>query len=181
MKHLLFKCTAILGLLACSVWLQAQPISTNNFTIFPAAQATFNPNGKFAALGESGGVVGPTANGCNLYGFRAQVPSFIQTIPPSIPPISVSLGVETTNQSSFPFFFPSSVPTLTVSAGGLLIKEQNGSSAPGCGTLLGSFNEVTSSNNVFTILGSATATGGSWNPSDRTLKRNVETLENPRT
>ena len=41
----------------------------NNILLRPSN--TFNPNGKFIGIGESGGIVGPI-NGCDIYGFRAQ-------------------------------------------------------------------------------------------------------------
>jgi hypothetical protein len=48
----------------------------------------------------------------------------------------------------------------------------------GCGNLLGNFKQSSTSNNVLTIYGSATASGGTWTTSDRTLKQNIQPIEN---
>ena len=146
----------------------AQIIRQADFAaIFPTASPIFNPNGKFIAGGESGGVVGPTANGCDLYGFRAQVSSTQ----------AVSLGMQGANTA-----FVSS-PTLSFeSFGPFLIQQQNASgggngSNTGCGKILAQYFDQPSGF-VYTVFGSALASGGIWQPSDLNLKRNVKPVEN---
>ncbi len=147
----------------------AQITSSDNLAIYPSAQASFNPNGQFTAIGESGGAPGPTANGCDLYGFRAQVDAAN----------AVSLGIQSTLLLGF---IPADIPTLSFGdARPLWIVEQgavgsNGGQVNGCGKLLAFFRDF--GTNVFTIYGSATATGGSWTTSDLKLKRNVEPISN---
>ena len=170
MKALLLKLSGTALLLMLGTAMMAQVSSSNSFGIFPASQLFFNPQGQFTAIGESGGVPGPTVSGCDLYGFRAQ----------KDPTTAVSLGVRTIQFNFGTSVFTFETPTLVTSEDGLLIYEQNSSASNGfCGNLLASFNDVTNSDNVFTIFGSATASGGTWDASDRTLKRNIETINNP--
>ena len=169
MKALLLKLSGTALLLMLGTAMMAQVSSSNSFGIFPASQLFFNPQGQFTAIGESGGVPGPTVTGCDLYGFRAQFN----------PNLAVNVGINTRIFSFGTFTFRSPVPAIVSSDIGLYISEQNANSTTNCGSLLAIFNEVTSSNNVFTIFGAATASGGSWTTSDRTLKRNIQTIQNP--
>ncbi|MEL6134288.1 MAG: hypothetical protein AAFR59_13070, partial [Bacteroidota bacterium] len=104
MRLLLTFCLTIALTLMFSISAQAQTSPSNSFGIFPPG-GPFNPNAKFTAIGESGGVPGPTANGCDLYGFRAQF----------APDLAVNLGVQRASISIFPtsppFIF--NVPTLS--------------------------------------------------------------------
>ncbi len=160
---------AFLTLTFFSTSLFAQITSSDNLGIYPAAQASFNPSGQFTSLGESGGAPGPTANGCDLYGFRAQTNTTT----------AVNLGIQNALLLNI---IPVQVPTLSFGdTKPLWIVEQNATgsgngSVNGCGKLLGYFRDLNS--NVFTILGSATATGGTWQTSDLKLKRNVEPIGN---
>ena len=167
MKHQI-KITflTLLSVLLLSGMMNAQTLPLNSFGIFPPG-GVFNPNGKFTAIGESGGVPGPTANGCDLYGFRAQL----------APNQAVNLGIQLLNPT-----LPS--PTLSFESNlPLLILQQNavgtGNGAPtGCGKVLGFYFDNTTvpgvNNIVYTIFGSGLASGGVWVNSDRKLKRNIE-------
>ncbi|MEO0471256.1 MAG: tail fiber domain-containing protein [Bacteroidota bacterium] len=159
----------------------AQFISTNNFGIFPPGgiNPTANFNVKFTSLGESGGVAGPTPNGCDLYGFRAQFDALN----------SVNLGMQVSPLSPFPPPpTPFTIPTLSFENGSnigvsdrLWIANQNssptGPASFGCGRLLAFYSENTGAGStVYTILGSGLASGGMWNPSDRGLKQNIKPI-----
>ncbi len=118
-----------------------QFLETNNFEILPAGwtHPTTNFDVKFTSLGESGGVPGPTPQGCDLYGFRAQINTTN----------SINLGMNAVGFGSL------TIPTLTFENGaqqGALDRfwttNQTGS---GCGTLL-SFYGQNSGNIVFTLL-----------------------------
>jgi len=144
-----------------------QFLETNNFGIFPAGgtNPTTNFDVKFTSLGESCGVPGPTPQGCDLYGFRAQINTTN----------SINLGMNAVGFGSL------TIPTLTFENGaqqGALDRfwttNQTGS---GCGTLL-SFYGQNSGNIVFTLLGSGLASGGTWQPSDRNLKDNIKPIGN---
>ncbi len=149
----------------------AQITSSDALGIYPLAQASFDPLGRFTAIGESGGVPGQTVDGCDLYGFRAQT---------SINR-SVNLGMR---------FIPlgpvggsgTNIPTLQFESNTpfwIIEKNALGNETFGCGTLLATFKKTTTGaggNNVFTIIGSGTASGGIWQPSDRTLKRDITAI-----
>ncbi len=142
--------------------------SLNSAAIFPFG-TRFNPRGKFAALGESGSVVGPTSTGCDLYGFRAQL-SLTQ---------AVNIGMQSNVFSRTP------LPTISTNTDlALAFIEQNSLrpispiTSTGCGSLLGFFKQDPNSTNVFTLNGSITATAGVFGTSDRTLKRNIEPIGN---
>ncbi|MFK7797091.1 MAG: tail fiber domain-containing protein [Aureispira sp.] len=142
-----------------------QPL--NNTAIHPFGTA-FNPFGKLAAIGESGGVPGPTpSTGCDLYGFRAQ---FDQNT-------AISIGLRNTPTLKFGI-----LPLITTARNrGLGIAETNSLTptfSAGCGNLLAYFKQSTFTNNVLTVYGSATASGGSWTTSDRSLKRNIQPIDN---
>lgn len=151
----------------------AQLISTNNLGIFPPT-GPFNPTGKFVALGESGGVPGPAPSGCDLYGFRSQFTDVL----------NVNLGME-------PLSATFAVPTLAFECPRpFLIKQQNSSGSgtgssfdSACGkTLAWYFDSVTgggATNVVYQVFGSAFASGGTWAPSDKNLKRNIQLVQNP--
>lgn len=161
---------ASLVFLFFSTSMMAQISLSNNLGIYPGPGA-FNPSGQFTSIGESGGVPGPTANGCDLYGFRAQFNAAT----------GVSLGIQRARLFNI---INIQVPTLSFGdARPLWIVEQGATGAGtgtvnGCGKLLGYFRDFGASNNVFTILGSATASGGTWQTSDQKLKRNIEPINN---
>ncbi|MEM1318807.1 MAG: tail fiber domain-containing protein [Bacteroidota bacterium] len=165
-KTLLF---AVLGIVMFSFTANAQLTPSNSLGIFPPRGA-FNPARKFIAIGESGGVPGPTANGCDLYGFRAQ---FSTTQ-------AVNLGIQFNNGRRTPTLsFESQVP--------MLIQQQNafglgGGPVTGCGKTLASYFDSQAaggaSNVVYFVFGSAFASGGVWAPSDKNLKRNIQPLSN---
>ena len=158
--------TAIFIAFVGSVYAQILTQPLDNYAIHPFG-TTFNPFGKFAAIGESGGVPGPTSTGCDLYGFRAQ---FDQNT-------AISIGLRNTPQLKFGI-----LPLITTTRDrGLGIAETNQLTptySAGCGNLLAYFKQSTFTNNVLTIYGSATASGGSWTTSDRNLKRNIKPIDN---
>ncbi|MGH1335423.1 MAG: tail fiber domain-containing protein [Aureispira sp.] len=132
--------------------------------------STFSPFQKFAAIGESGGTPGPTVTGCDIYGYRAQLAL----------DNAVNIGIQ-----SYTFGAnntPASAAVISTSSNkALYIVEENTLPTTfnfGCGNLLGVFKQSSTNNNVFNVIGSATATGGTWTTSDRTLKRNIEPIEN---
>ena len=152
----------------------AQLIQSNNLGIYPPG-GLFNPLGKLTSLGESGGVQGPTANGCDLYGFRSQVDSAN----------AVSLGLQ-----EFAGLF---VPTLSFeSTAGLPLSIQiqnppvnNGTGGlTGCGQVLALYNAINlfgpppTNNFVYNIFGSGFASGGMWIASDKELKRKIKPIKN---
>ncbi len=169
MKHQLKTLfAAILSLFICSSIVNAQ-ISTSALdsrVIHPFGTA-FNFGGKFTGVGESGGVPGATADGCDLYGFRAQIN----------PELAVNLGLQRLSPSSstyaptlswdanFPFWFVDKSPS-------------GNSNGPiyGCGKVLGYFFDSPTSDVVFRIYGSGVAQGGMWMPSDARLKRDIENI-----
>ncbi|MEL6132757.1 MAG: tail fiber domain-containing protein [Bacteroidota bacterium] len=143
---------------------QAQVTPSNSLGIFPPG-GLFNPIGQFTAIGESGGVPGPTSSGCDLYGFRAQIN----------PDLAVSLGVQRVTPKNT--FFPA----LVFEGSNLLISGRSPSGIPsvesptlGCGPLLAFYS--TTSTTSYTIYGSANAIGGMWMASDRKLKRNIKPI-----
>ncbi|MEM1318804.1 MAG: tail fiber domain-containing protein [Bacteroidota bacterium] len=160
----------VLSLVALSFTAQAQVSPSNSFGIFPPT-GPFNPNGKFTAIGESGGVPGPTANGCDLYGFRAQTDSST----------AVNLGMQD--------FFGRQIPTLSFEGAGtpLIIQAQNATGngngfITGCGKILGWYFDSSTiggqTNVVYQVFGSAFASGGIWVPSDKNLKRDIQPVSN---
>lgn len=139
---------------------------TDNFGIFPVGgiNPNTNFNVKFTSLGESGGTPGPTANGCDLYGFRSQIDAVN----------SVNLGMNSVRLGNL--FIPNLVFENGSNAGALdrfWISNQDGSGS--CGSLLAYYGQG-GGNTVFTILGSGVASGGTWQPSDRKLKEDVQPI-----
>jgi len=131
----------------------------------------FNPLGKFTAIGNSGGVIGPNVFGCDLYGFRAQ--NNFQ---------AVNLGIETVGTLSF--------PALTFAGTGPLVIEQQFASGTGggplapCGKVLALYFDSTPlpgnplvNDIVYQVFGNATA-NGLLLTSDRKLKTNIKSLNN---
>jgi len=171
MRFLLTLCTTLALTLTFSISAQAQVTPSNSLGIFPPGGA-FNPNGQFTAIGESGGVPVPTANGCDLYGFRAQFASNV----------AVNLGLQQASISIFPSSppFVFTVPTLAFESDALWISGRRAAPAStvgpdfGCGSLL-AFYSVASTTS-YTIYGSANAVGGMWMASDRKLKRNIKPI-----
>lgn len=164
--------TLILTLLVASVGglqAQIQTSALNSDAIHPFG-TTFNPLGQFAAMGESGGSPGPTSTGCDLYGFRAQLG------------VDEAINIGMQSYTFGPNNTPATAPAITTSTNkALFISEEN--SLPttfnfGCGNLLAVFKQGSTNNNVLTIFGSATASGGNWTTSDRKLKRDIQPIEN---
>ncbi len=173
MKHqtkLLFLSFFAFCLFLTDSMAQISTTALDSRVIHPFGTA-FNPFGRFTGLGESGGVPGPTATGCDLYGFRSQIDTLN----------AVSLGMEA--------FGTSAVPVLSfASPTGLFIEEQFSNplgtgTGPtfGCGKLLALFKEFTgpadSANFVQILFGSGLAVGGTWQPSDAQLKRDIQPIE----
>ena len=148
---------------------QAQVIS-NSFTVSPPP-GPFNPFGKFVALGESGGAPGPTANGCDLYGFRAQAD----------PVTAVNLGMQDPFGGGFQF-----LPTLSFEAPRPFTIQQQNAGGPGpgfptgCGKVLAWYFDGLGGGPavVYSVFGDAFASGGTWIPSDVNLKRNIKPVKN---
>jgi len=147
---------------------QAQLTGSNNLGIFPPGGA-FNPNGKFTSIGESGGVVGPTSSGCDVYGFRAQTNANL----------AVNLGIQ--NLAFGTITFP--LPAVVFEGSSFVISGTPAGTPPstaggnfGCGPLL-AFYSATSTTS-YTIYGSGNAIGGMWVASDRKLKRNIKPIRN---
>ncbi|MEO1625609.1 MAG: tail fiber domain-containing protein, partial [Bacteroidota bacterium] len=163
-----------LSFLCCiffSVTADAQLYGGDNFGLFPPT-GPLNPNGKFVAIGESGGAAGPTVTGCDLYGFRAQTDTSN----------AINVGMTASGLLDFP----------SISFRGLpLIITQDGPTAStpgfgfGCGKVLAAFFDTfpapigsLAPRPVFQIFGSGIATGGLWVASDRKLKDKIATVEN---
>jgi len=166
MKRLFTLCLTLATVFMLGTALQAQVTPSNSLGIFPPG-GPFNPNAKFTAIGESGGVPGPTASGCDLYGFRAQ----------TNPNLAINLGIQAINFGTFPI----NIPTLTFENFTFWITGKSTSTTPttagpdfGCGPLL-AFYSATSTTS-YTIYGSANAVGGMWMASDRKLKRNIKPI-----
>ncbi|MEL6131929.1 MAG: tail fiber domain-containing protein [Bacteroidota bacterium] len=167
MKFLLTSCLTLALVLMMGGAAQAQLTSSNNLGIFPAGTAAVNPNGKFTAIGESGGIVGPTSSGCDLYGFRAQTNSNL----------AVNLGIQQLLFGTFTF----PLPALVFEGSSFVISGTSAGAPPttaggnfGCGPLL-AFYSATSTTS-YTIYGSGNAIGGMWVASDRKLKRNIKPI-----
>ncbi len=156
-KTLLCIClTLLLGATTTFAQIQLEPL--DNFGIFPFG-TTFDPAGKFASMGESGG-------SCKLYGFRAQKNSGE----------AVNLGIQTVNSS---FGFSYDTPSLVFNSFFWLVSEDSPiDDGNGCGDLLGYFGNSVLTNTVFTLYGSAIANGGTWQPSDARLKKDVNEIGN---
>lgn len=156
---------------------QIQTSALNSKAIHPFG-TIFDPMAKFAAMGESGGTPGPTVTGCDIYGFRSQID----------PDIAVNIGIQRVVfrpviQPAPPVALPRLLPTISTSTDlGLGIVEQNTLRPVGpaleCGNLLAYFKQASRSNNVLTLFGSAEAIGGVFTPSDVTLKRDIQPIEN---
>ncbi len=165
--------TLVLSLLAICFFAtttsaQISTSALNSSVIHPFGTA-FSPFGKFTGVGESGGVPGPTANGCDLYGFRAQLE----------PSLAVSLGMGNTPIDDLPLS-----PILSFESADFpfFIQQQNafGNGTGdnfGCGKVLATYYDDPNSNFVYQIFGSALANGGIWQVSDERLKRDVEPIE----
>ena len=158
---------SLLGLLIMASYADAQ-IFPSDFRGISPPGAPFDPNGKFTSIGESGGVPGPTANGCDLYGFRAQVDR----------DFAVNLGIQEENGRI--------IPTLTFEGKfPFVIQQQNAfgnnpGALTGCGKALAWYQDGVpqGANFVYAVFGSAIATGGNWVPSDAQLKKNVRSVNN---
>ncbi|MEO1382796.1 MAG: tail fiber domain-containing protein [Bacteroidota bacterium] len=166
MKFLLTSCLTFALILMMGGAAQAQLTGSNNLGIFPPGGA-FNPNGKFTSIGESGGVVGPTSSGCDLYGFRAQTNANL----------AVNLGIQ--NLAFGTITFP--LPAVVFEGSSFVISGTPAGTPPstaggnfGCGPLL-AFYSATSTTS-YTIYGSGNAIGGMWVASDRKLKRNIKPI-----
>ncbi len=161
----------------------ALDVRGNNITLSPLS-GSFNPNNKFAAMGQSGG-------DCNAYGFRTQVPSsafgrsslsmVIRSIPVTV--VSGGLGFFTTREipsiiyqggqaqkvreDEFSVNTPPDLPKLEFRA-------DQGTAT--CGDLIMSLSGATSFYKM-TVFGNALATGGSWVSSDERFKTDIRTIE----
>ncbi len=143
----------------------------NNVLIRPSN--SFNPNGKFIGLGESGGVVGPI-NGCDIYGFRAQrdLRTFInvgirQNSPPG-GPVFIGDGIPTISWGSeVPVFGTFTLPRI------LNFAFDNSNS--NCGTTIANMAAPTSTYQ-FTVFGDALASGGIFMDSDARYKQNIQPI-----
>lgn len=153
--------------LFCLVWFasttHAQLIATDNLGNYPPT-GPFNLNGKFVSMGESGGIPGPI-NGCDFYGLRSQVDS------------TTAINVGMLNLGTV------SLPATSFSGFPMLIVQDNATGSgtgglTGCGKILAAYFDGLSggTNVVYQVLGSAVATGGTWIPSDLSLKRNVRSI-----
>ena len=149
-------------------------IPTDNLAIF-RPNTVFDPTQKFVALGESGGVQGPTPTGCDLYGFRAQL----------APELSVNLGMQEATVGGV----IGPIPTLSFESkkSPFIIQQvntsQDGTGEPtGCGKPLAWYYDGKpfnpGSDIVYTVFGSAFASGGNWIPSDASLKKNIKPIKN---
>lgn len=147
---------------------QIQTTPLDNYAIHPFGTA-FDFTAKFVAMGESGGTIGPTPTGCDLYGFRSQVR----------PDLAINMGI---HQYFLASGAPAALPIISTNTNrGLGIVEENNLPATfnfGCGNLLATFKQSSSNNTVFTIFGSGVASGGMFMSSDRTLKKNIQPIEN---
>ncbi|MEM1318808.1 MAG: tail fiber domain-containing protein [Bacteroidota bacterium] len=165
-QTLLFTVLSII-MLSFTSTAQTADTSLNSFVIFPFTSSTFDPLGKFTGIGESGGVVGPTANGCDQYGFRAQVTDFE----------AVNLGLQIIDGVATPTLsFESEAP--------MLIQQQNAGGSgngpvTGCGKTLAVYFDdqiIGGAKVIYQVFGSAVATGGNWIPSDLSLKENIQAI-----
>ncbi|MEL7195897.1 MAG: tail fiber domain-containing protein [Bacteroidota bacterium] len=161
--NIIFICLLFLGQMAF-----AQLTPSNNLGIFPPP-GPFTPKGKFTSIGESGGVVGPTSSGCDLYGFRAQLN----------PDVAINLGIQQFNFGSLAI----DVPVLAFEDFSFWITGKSpgtpaSTAGPdyGCGPLLAFYSPTNTTS--YTIYGSANAIGGMWMASDRKLKRNIKPIRN---
>ncbi len=172
MKNLLSRLMATAFLVAiCTMgYAQISTSALDSRLIHPFGTA-FNPMAKFTGIGESGGTPGATVDGCDLYGFRAQFDL----------ELAISMGIQS---YTVPGVGPVNLPIILVAENRPLgIVEKGAPGSPvgddfGCGTLLAVFKQSAGTNNVMTIFGSATAIGGSFSPSDRTLKRDIQPIAN---
>ncbi|MGD1848751.1 MAG: tail fiber domain-containing protein, partial [Salibacteraceae bacterium] len=152
------------------------PLDVVGSNVLVRPSNTFNPNGKFIGIGESGGVVGPI-NGCDIYGFRAQrsqtsfinigvarIPTFITPFPPpppnDIPIISWGSQIQTS-----PFTRPI--------VRNLEFRYDNSNTT--CGNLVARMSGV---GFRLTVFGSALASGGSFVNSDARFKQNIQPIGN---
>ncbi len=148
----------------------AQITSSDNLGIFPSTQLSFNPLGKFTAIGESGGVPGPTADDCDLYGFRAQTSLGN----------NVNMGIATRPGGSSgivrtPTILWGDNKRLEFLSKGTASGQSGGAILP-CGKRIAYFYDSPFNNAVFRIFGSGEAVGGIWQASDARLKRNVDAI-----
>jgi hypothetical protein len=170
MKITFLKTLLTIGVILSFSTLYAQVLTQplNSSAIHPFG-TTFSPFEKFVSMGESGSTPGPTVTGCDLYGFRSQLR----------PDMAINMGIHS-------YFIPTgdsvNMPIILTNTNRPLgFVEENSLPATfnfGCGNLLGNFKQSSTSNNVLTIYGSATASGGTWTTSDRTLKQNIQPIEN---
>jgi len=164
----LFTIVVIFSFSTLYAQIQTSPLNASSIHPFGT---TFSPFSKFASIGESGATPGPTITGCDIYGFRSQLAL----------DAAVNIGVQRYSFGPNPGD-TAIVPIISTSTNkGLFIVEEN--SLPvtfnfGCGNLIANFKQSATNNNVFNIYGSATASGGNWTTSDRTLKQNIKPIEN---
>lgn len=170
MKHQKFILLLIAIIFSSS--LIAQTSASNSLGIYPSTQTSFDPTGRFTGIGESGGSPGSTVDGCDLYGFRAQTQL----------DENVNLAMRRFQFSTISINLPNL--QYETEDGAFWISEKTANSQfsfGGCADVLATFKKSTSGsmgNNVFNVLGSATAVGGIWEPSDRSLKQDIESISN---
>lgn len=162
-------CATAMISFAGAAYAQIQTTPLNNYAINPFG-TNFSPIGKFASMGESGATIGPTPTGCDLYGFRAQ----------TNPNTAINIGLQ--SYTFGPANTPATAPAIVTNTNNALffIEENNLSTTFnfGCGNLLAVYKQSATNNNVATFFGAITANGGVTGPSDRTLKRNIQPIEN---
>ncbi|MGD1845518.1 MAG: tail fiber domain-containing protein [Salibacteraceae bacterium] len=154
----------------------------NNMLLRPSN--TFNPNGKFIGIGESGGIVGPI-NGCDIYGFRAQrnQSSFINVgiRKFSFTPVNPGDPIPVPLIDNFPTISWGSTATLPIFPNPTQIPKslefRFDNSNTSCGELIATMSGL-SSTYQFTIRGSGLASGGMWVNSDARYKQNIQTIGN---
>ncbi len=161
MKNLTHKMLGIAALLffSLSAFSQTQSFQSNSRGIHPPG-TSFNPLGKFAALGESGGAPGGTIDGCDLYGFRAQT---------SIGR-NVNLGMRANGRQS--------TPTLLWGDRGVRLEfvAKGFDDNTSCGDRIAYMVDNNFNDFKFFVFGSSLATGGSWQVSDQRLKSEVREI-----
>ena len=142
------------------------PLDVVGTNILLRPSSTFNPNGKFCGIGESGGVVGPV-NGCDIYGFRAQVneSSFINMGLRKIKTFTYD-NVPTISWGSFDNVDMTSYPKPLDFLYNLGVSN-------GCGSLIARMSGI---GYAFTVYGSALASGGSWVNSDARFKTDIQPI-----
>lgn len=151
----------------------AQITISNNLGIFPGP-FPFTGTGKFTSIGESGGFVGPTDDGCDFYGFRAQTSLGN----------NVNMGIRIVDDGN-PLTRTVRTPTILWGDNKrleFLIKGtpngQSGGANLTCGKRIAYLYDSPSNDFVLTLYGSGRAIGGIWQASDRKLKQNIKEIPN---